>query len=161
MACSIWGGSCSLCPWCGEPQCPHYDDNRNEERYWLYALDRKNSNLNVIYKTDDKKEMIEKLKALRDKKFHPNWPKKYQYTYTVDRSKVVRGRYPIAGEEYVPYIELVVSEGDCNWDTDVELIYDMEYGELYYQLDPVLYKVPVKFGKMWDEKLVFKNRYKK
>ena len=52
MPCSVFGGSCSLCPWCGEEYCPHFHDHDNDKRYWVYVTDREESCLDLLANLD-------------------------------------------------------------------------------------------------------------
>lgn len=137
------------------------DEELEEEAnsYYIYALDRKGSYLDPIFKTRDRKKLISKLQDLEKGKFHKTWAKKYQLVQ--DLGELVGGRYPNYKEYTVPFVELNITHGDANWSTDIELIYDIEHKKLYYYEGPsIMYHGidNLKLKKQWDGKLSFRRK---
>lgn len=154
MACSVFGGSCSLCPWCGERCCPHFHDN--DKRYWVYATDRENSCLNVLANLNTKKEVVEFVKKLVNRK----WGKNYRVAQHIDKRVVKRDMYKVV-REYLPYIELTITNDD---DDSVDLLINTEnktisyYDKLATEFYPYVdegQSIVVKTIKEWDGKLDF------
>lgn len=164
MPCFKFSGSCSLCPWC-EYGCP-MDSGPIVKEYYLYIEDRKGGYLEVAKSSRKKQDIIDTLNKLIDGTYRGRglyqgvWGKKYQYTCLIDYNILIRNRhYKIADVQYIPVIELIVTDGERNWNTDIHLFYDINTRKLYYAepTDYIKYGEPVKFGKEWDGKLVFKE----
>lgn len=152
MACEVCGMSCSLCPWCGTNSCPR--SNEKSERYWIYAKDRLGSYLMPIFKTDDRKKLLEKLIAIKEGRFHKTWAKKY-ITSTILGEKV-GDCYPNAKRVETKYVQLTITDGEINWYTDIELVLDIEEHKLYtYKQCNLTYDTKLEGIKEWNEKLKF------
>ena len=107
MACSVWGGSCSLCPWCGEEHCPHFHDHDNDKRYWVYATDHTQGAHDLQTNVDTIEEAIASVKKLAKK----HWSYKF---------------------EWDGYVELTITDGEYSWYTAVNLLIDTRDGSIYY-----------------------------
>lgn len=156
MACEISGWSCSLCPYCATERCPHYHDHDDDPRYWVYALDRKGSYLNPIFKSDSLKKIREFLIKVQNK---TNWAKKY--TYSIILGEEIKGSYPNAKKISFPYVELTITDGEDNWNTCVELVLSLEEHKLYYYdsyESNMTYEQKAILKKPWDKKLKFKDK---
>lgn len=155
MACEICGCSCSLCPWCGTNTCPKVKDAEPSCRYYIYAVDRKGSYLIEIYKTNSKQELLNTLNKIKEGKFKRSWAKKFQYCY--DTGELVGDHYPNFKSFYIPKIELTITSYECNWDTAVDLLYDIEAKELYRYKGNVT-EDNFKITTPWNGKLVFRRQ---
>lgn len=157
MPCFKFWGSCSLCPFCGY-DCPS-EHSEDDNKYYIYAQDREHSELNVVFKTKHKNTLIKKLKDIRDGIYHKNWGKKYKYTAILDTTRTYNGFYKAIQVNYIPYIDLVVTNGEANWHTDIHFILDIEKNQLYSTNECVTFegKVP-DLNKTWDGTLKFKNK---
>lgn len=138
-----------------------YRDEEEIFKYWIYAVDRKQSYLDAIFKTNDMNKLIETLRKLEQGKFHKVWNKKHIYALSLGEE--IDGKYPNAREYTLPYVELQVTDGENNWATEVKLIYDIENKKLYYAGEgkgSIKYDglEGLKLGKEWDGKIVFKRR---
>ena len=127
MACSVWGGSCSLCPWCGEKQCPHFNDHDNDKRYWVYATDREESCHTLLANLNTKKEVVEFVKKLVNRK----WGKNYRVAQRIDKRVVKRDMYKVE-REYLPYVELTITDGEYSWYDSVDLLINIEDKTISY-----------------------------
>lgn len=125
MACSVFGGSCSLCPWCGEEQCPHFHDHDNDKRYWVYANDREGSYLIPIGNFDTKKEVVAFVKKLVNRK----WAKKYRWSFKAGE-KTRKGWKCI--DEYLPLVGITITDGECSWNDDISLLINTEDKTIHY-----------------------------
>lgn len=163
MPCEIVAGSCSLCPWCGEEQCPHLHDNnrRSNKRYWVYATDRRNGYHVRLRTFNDKEDVIAYVKTLVDRK----WGKDYMYAEKIDRSETVRGHYKF-DEVRVPYVEITITDGEHSWYDSVDLLINTDgktisyYNKWKTDFHPYVdkhQKMNVEIIKPWDEKLEFIN----
>ena len=159
MACSVFGGSCSLCPWCGEERCPHFHDHDNDKKYWVYATDRENSAHHLLANLNTKKEVVEYVKKLVNRK----WGKNYRVAERIDR-RVVRGRLYKTERVYLPYVELTITNGEYSWYDSVDLLINTEdktisyYNKWTTEFYPYIEKgeeINVEIIKPWDNKLKF------
>lgn len=156
MSCEICSGSCSLCPWCGEEQCPHLHDHDNDKRYWVYATDRKKSCHVLQANLNSKKEAIDFVKKLVNKK----WAKEFCWAWTA-KEKTARGWK--GEDEYLPWVELTITDGKYSWYNDVDLIINTDEKKIYYYniWKTEFYDLPgertrnVELIKEWDGKLNF------
>lgn len=155
MACSVFGGSCSLCPWCDEERCPHFHDHDNDKKYWVYATNREESTLHLLANLNTKKEVVEFVKKLVNRK----WGKNYRVAQYIDRRK-----NKVENREYLPYIELTITDGEYSWYDSVNLLINTEdktisyYNEWKTEFYPCIDKgqeVNVEIIKKWDNKLKF------
>ena len=166
MACEICRMSCSLCPYCGGKSCPHLHDNDNEEKYWIYATDRKKSYLIPIYHGNSKEELKNKILDLKEGKFHNKWAKKYRYCIDLgkpEKNKKGNEYYPNYKEYYNDLIELCITYGDCNWDTCIELLYDCKEKKLYsYDSinSSITYTGKAKRMKEWKGNIKFRRYFR-
>ena len=159
MPCRIYSGSCSLCPWCGDETCPYYHEHDNDKRYWVYATDRKESCHVLLANLNTKKEVVEFVKNLVNKK----WAKKYRFAFTGTEKKPNGGWK--GGPEYLPWVEITISEGEYSWYNDVDLIINTDEKKIYYYniWKTEFYELPGERGrnielvKEWDRKLKFIN----
>lgn len=154
MPCEISGMSCSLCPYCATESCPHYHDHDNDPRYWVYAIDRKNSYLIPIFKSNSLKKVKEFLLKVKNK---TNWAKKY--TYSVILGKKVKNRYPNSKDISFPYVEFTITDGEINWNTAIRLALSLEEHKFYYYNScesDITYSQKIVLEKPWDKKLKFK-----
>ncbi len=163
MPCGIFSGSCSLCPWCGENACPYHNDVfKKEKRFWLYAVDRENSELIVQGKYDTREEVVARINKLVNRE----WPKKYRVAMDIDTSKPIkRGSYEVT-RVYVPYVQLEITDGEDNWNKQINLLLNTETKELsYYDRQKTKFYAYVdrgeerhiELGKKWNGKIVFKK----
>ena len=157
MACSVFGGSCSLCPWCGERYCPYFNDEVDNRRYWVYAVDRKGGYEVEQAGFKTKKEVVAYIKKLVNRK----WAKKYQYSFTA-KEKVANGWK--VETEYLPLVELTITDGGCNWNSDISLLINTEDKSIhYYDIWKTKFNHHPDMGeprhieliKVWDGKLKF------
>lgn len=148
MPCKKFSGSCSLCPW-SEGNCPY--PRKSTKRYWIYADDRVNHFLTVMGCFDGVEEVIDKLNDLKNKK----WERRYRLAFDfIPNSK--------ATECLLPYVSLIVTDGEANWNTNVALLVDVKEHALYYydewhtNFDTEPDKPRhIEIIKPWDEKLEF------
>ena len=152
MPCNVFGGSCSLCPWCGEEQCPHYHDHDNDKRYWVYATDREGGFHVMQANLDTKKEVIAYVKKLVNKK----WAKKYKWAYNCQE---VGKR---CENEYLPWVELTITDGEYSWYDSVDLLINTEEKTIWYfdKWRTKFHEHPdehrnIELVKKWDGKLNF------
>ena len=159
MACSVFSGSCSLCPWCGEERCPHFHDHDNDKKYWVYATDRENCYHILLANLNTKKEVVEFVKKLVNRK----WGKNYRVARYIDKRVVKRGLYKVE-REYLPYVALTITNGKYSWYDSVDLLintedktisyYDKWTTKFYPYVDEGQ-SIVVKIIKPWDGKLNF------
>lgn len=128
MPCNVFGGSCSLCPWCGEEQCPHYHDHDNDKRYWIYATDRKESCHVLQANLNTKKEVIAFVKKLVNKK----WGKNYKRVENIDGRAVRRNGFYQTEVNEVPWVEITITDGEYSWYDSVRLIINTDEKKIYY-----------------------------
>ena len=157
MACSVFGGSCSLCPWCGEKYCPHFNDEVDNKRYWIYANDRRGSYLVPIGNFNTKKEVVTFIKGLESRK----WKNKYRYSFAA-KEKTSNGWK--CETEYLPWIGITITDGEYNWSNDISLLINTEDNIIYYY---DIWKTNfnnypdeprhIELIKKWDNKLKFIN----
>ena len=158
MACEISLMSCSLCPYCATENCPHYHDDDNCPRYWVYITDRKGSYLDSIFENNSLKKVKEFLSSSKIQN-KTNWAKKY--TYSIILGEKVDNRYPKSKNISFPYVEFTITDGRVNWNTAVRLVLSLEEHKFYYYNN---YKSDIKYGqnivleKLWDKKLKFKSK---
>jgi len=157
MSCKIIYGSCSLCPYIDTPNCLKYTDTSDDvEGYYLYALNRKDSSLDTLYVAKTKKAMIDKLNKLRKGEFHKKWAKKYTVCYNLKEND--KGPY-VESSYHLPIIELLITNGDGNYDTYISLLFDINTGKLSYYNDigsDITYTGKIPTLTKWDNKLIFK-----
>ena len=165
MSCHNHFCSCSLCPSCGTKSCPYYEEISNKKKeYYIYAHDKKGGYLDVIFHSKNKIDIINKLASIASNNykgrgmFQGEWAKKYRYIYKIDKTKIVRGRYPIVDVKYVPYVEFIITQGEANWNNEVNLVLDIENSALHYYDSMIRYGEEVKLGKKWNNKLVFSKK---
>lgn len=156
MACSVWGGSCSLCPWCGDERCPHLHDDDDKKRYWVYATDRHGSYHIMQGTFDHKKDIVPFIKKLVNKK----WAKKYRWAWFA-KEKTAKGWK--GEDEYGPWVELTITDGEYSWYTSVDLLINTEDKTIWYynkwktsfhQFTPGK-PLDIELIKKWDGKLNF------
>ena len=158
MACSVWGGSCSLCPWC-EEGCPHSHNQDNDKRYKVYATNREKNSLTLLVSLNTKGEVVEFVKKLINRK----WGKNYRVAKRIDKRVVKKDMYKVK-REYLPYVELVIADEKLSWHNVIDLLintedktisyYDIWATEFYPYVDEGQ-DVAVKIIKPWDEELNF------
>lgn len=169
MACTKYYGSCSLCPWCGYEGCPNFFSlgRKEKKEYYIYMHDRKGGYLDVIYHSRNREDIIKKLEAMSAEgytgrgTYKGEFCQKYRYTYDFDRNRIVRGMHPITDVKIVPFAEITITDGEGNWNTDVELILDINNHKLHYLKswkDHIEYGKELELGKEWDKKIVFKKK---
>jgi len=156
MACEITPMSCSLCPFCATENCPRFVEKQNDGKYWIYALNRKESVLEVQFNTNNKAELIDALKKIAKQK---KWAKKFQHTIICKDLDKKTGRYGYVHRTTTPIILLTITNGEYNWYNSVELALDLESGTLYrYKDEHLTYEGTIKYTKEWNGKLVFRYR---
>lgn len=160
MPCSVFSGSCSLCPWYGEEHCPYFHDHKNDKRYWVYVTNREESYLDLLANLDTKKEVIEFIKTLTKRK----WAKKYRVAHLIDKRVKTKGPYYKVERVYTPYVELTITDGEYSWYTSVRLLLNTKDNTLsYYNQWTTSFfpyvdenqKINVEIIKPWDERLKF------
>jgi hypothetical protein len=133
MACNVWGGSCSLCPYCGTTQCPQMTVDTT--KYWVYVVDLKRSCYEIVFKANFKKDIRKKLEKLRIKK---SWPKKNTYAWrSTDNDKVERYDTQSA--------QVVITDGEYNWSSAIRLIIDVQNHKIVDKSTGKLWKGDLKF----------------
>jgi len=154
MPCHVFSGSCSLCPWCGEEECPYLHVHDNDKRYWVYVSDRKGSYHEVYKNVDTVEEAIEVVKEMAKKK---KWAKKYLYSLDFKEGEK-------AVPHYLPYVDLAITDGEHSWGTEINLLINTEDGSIYYYdiWKTHFHDIPydheprhIEIIKPWDEKLEF------
>lgn len=157
MACEISSMSCSLCPYCASEGCPHYHDHDDDPRYWVYAIDRRNSYLIPIFKSNILKKVKEFLLSNKIQN-KTNWAKKY--TYSVILGEKINDCYLNSKNISFPYVEFTITDGECNWYTSIRLVLSLEEHKFYYynsRESDIKYGQKVVLEKSWDKKLKFKS----
>lgn len=161
MPCSVFGGSCSLCPWCGEDYCPNAHDHNNDKRYWVYATDRKESCHILLANLNTKKEVIAYVKKLVNRK----WGKNYKRVEHIDGRVTKRNGLCKSEASEVPWVEITITEGGkYSWGTAISLFINTEdksvwYGNIwktrFYAWVDKGEEVHVETVKPWDDRLNF------
>lgn len=162
MACKIYCGSCSLCPWCCTETCPHYHDHDNDKRYWVYVTDRKDSCYDLLFNVNTKKEIKEILKNLKSGKYDSKFKQKHKYCCDLGEGKIHPKKgykyYPNAKVYYLPLIEITITDGEYSWYNAIRLLYNIEIKSLdYYENKGITYTGKAEIIKEWDDKIMFKD----
>ena len=159
MPCHVFSGSCSLCPWCGEEQCPHLHDHDHDKKYWVYATDREESCHVKMANLDTKKEVVSFVKKLVNKR----WGKNFKVAQLINTDEIRGHQYKIERTS-VPYVELTITDSIYGWYNSVDLLINTEEKAIYYydkwktEFSPYInehQKLHVEIIKPWDEKLEF------
>ena len=162
MACSVFYGSCSLCPWCDDKRCPYFCSYENSsKRYWVYATDRENSCHVFLANFDTKESAITFVKKLINRK----WSKNYRTVQYIDRRIIKNNKYNIK-RDYIPFVELTITDGEYSWYNAVNLLINTENKTIsyhniwttkFYPYVDKKEKINIEIIKPWDEKLEFIN----
>ena len=160
MACSVFSGSCSLCPWCGEDYCPHAHDHDNDKRYWVYATNRKESCHILLANLNTKKEVIAYMKNLVNRK----WGKNYKRVEYIDGRVVRRNHMYKAESSECPYVEITITDGEASWNNSIDLLINTEDKTIsYYNIWKTQFyarvdkgeEIKVEIVKPWEGRLNF------
>lgn len=134
------------------------------EKYCIYAKDRKGGYLVPVYESEDRSKVVLKISQIASGKFHSKWAKCYRHSAYL--GPVTNGVYKDYKEFDIPFVQLTVTKGECNWHNAVELIYDIDNKKMYFDTDRINLtyilnpegKVDIKLKKEWNSKLVFRRK---
>lgn len=106
------------------------DPADREFKFYVYATDQNQFYLDTVYRSNDRKRVVNTIKKWASDECGKKWPKKH------------------LGENNV--IELTVTQGDCNWHNDINLRLDKNTNQVFIEED----------GKRrrWNGKLVFHRK---
>jgi hypothetical protein len=106
-----------------------------------------------------KREAVEFVKRLVNRK----WGKNYRVAQHIDKRVVKRNKYKVE-REYLPYVELTITDGEYSWHNSVDLLINTEdktisyydkWATKFYPYVDEGQVVTVKTLKPWDGKLKF------
>lgn len=140
------------------------DPKPAREKYCIYAKDRKRGYLVPVYESEDRSKVVLKINQIASGKFHSKWAKCYRHSAYL--GPVTNGVYKDYKEFDIPFVQLTVTKGECNWHNAVELIYDIDNKKMYFDTDKtnLTYilnpegKVDIKLKKEWNSKLAFRRK---
>lgn len=112
----------------------YWDDNNCEREYkfYVYATDQKESYLDEIHKTDDRKRLVETIQKWASPTSKRKWAKKH------------------LGDDNL--VELTITQGECNWNGDINLLLNANTHEVF------IVEKPSQKRKPWNGKLVFHRK---
>jgi hypothetical protein len=112
----------------------YWDDVPNERnyRFYVYAEDKPESALDIVYRTDHRESIVNTIKRWADPESKKRWAKKH------------------LGDDKV--VELTIAEGDCNWNTSIDLRLDLNTHQVYIRKQGT-----TEYTK-WNGKIVFHRK---
>lgn len=112
----------------------YWDDKdcEREYKFYVYATDKVGSYLDEIHKTDDRKRLVQTIQRWASPTSKKKWAKKH------------------LGDDNL--IELTVTQGECNWNSDIDLLLNANTHEVF------IVEKPSQKRKRWNGKLVFHRK---
>lgn len=108
------------------------DPTDREFKFYVYATDQNQFYLDTVYRSNDRKRVVNTIKKWGSGESKKKWAKKH------------------LGENNV--IELTVTNGECNWHGCIDLEIDVNTHEVF------IVEKPSKKRKPWNGKLVFHRK---